>query len=172
MDQTNEILSLARERAEKRLDRALADVRAATLRVAREHNVPEGVLGHDQVDLLGRIMHTPALSRDLRREACQLMAKQELEALNGGAAPTQPRARQEPAPVDPAGGLPVIPMGKALQELDGVGVATVKALNQNGMQVVGDVVNVPDEHLAKMGLSQQQISAVRRAIAKAAQGPK
>lgn len=165
---TTEILSHARERAEARLDAALGAIRKATLAIAREHNIPEGVLGHDQVDLLGRILHSPGLSRDLRREACQLMAKQELEALH-----ERPAAARRAAPVDPppslSGGQPVIPMSKALLDLDGVNAATVKALNQANLQVVGDVVNVPDEHLAKLtSLAPQAIAKLRTAIAKAA----
>jgi hypothetical protein len=162
----NELLQLARERAEKRLDAAIAQIRLGIVKAAKDHQIPEGVLGHDTVDLLGRIMFQVALSRDLRREAGQLMAKQELEAM-GRSTPAPPA----PAPEDQASTTAVdalIPTSLAIAELQGITVAQCKALQAAGINQVGDLINVPDEHLEKITkLDAKAIGKVRAAVAKA-----
>lgn len=168
-DEHNEILQNARERAERRLDTALGEIRQSIMEAAKRNRIPEGVMGHDVVDLLGRVMFVPALSRDLRREAGQIMAKQEIEALHAPPAARHAPAAPPPPPAAFTGGAPSIPVARNLADLPGVNVSTVKALAQAQLVTVGDVVNVPDEHLAKVtGLNAQAIGKLRAAIAKAA----
>lgn len=131
----NEILQVARERAEARLDAAARQIRQAIIAAAKEHEIPEGVLGHDVVDLLGRIMFQPALSRDLRREAGQMMAKQELQKIGASAPPAAPPAPSAPAPA--AGVDPVIPTSLAIADLKGITVAQCKALQAAGLNQIG-----------------------------------
>jgi len=162
----NEILQLARERGEKRLDAAAKQIREAILAASKQHNIPTGVMGHDVVDLMGRIMFQPALSRELRREAGQVMAKQELEAMNSAPAP-QPA----PAPVaHGTGGEQSVPASMAVADLKGITVAQCKALQAAGLNQVGDIAGIPDEHLAKVTkLDDKAIGKIRAAVAKASE---
>lgn len=166
MAEVNEILQLARERAEKRLDTALGEIRLSMLEIAKRHRIPEGVLGHDVYDLLGRIAHSPALARDLRREAGQIMAKQELEELQSLPRPAPPPA---PTRVQPAAaGQAQVPVSMAIADLNGITVAQVKVLNGAGIIQIADLVNMPDEHLAKVTqLDPKAIGKIRAAVAKA-----
>lgn len=161
----NELLQLARARGEKRLDAAIKQIREDMQTAAKDHDIPADVLGHDVVDLLGRIMFTPALARDLRREAGQRMAKQELETMGSTTAPAT-----SATPPAPAIKLTVIPTSLSIAELQGITVHQSKALMAAGINQVGDLLNIPDEHLAKVTkLDDKAIGKIRAAVAKAAE---
>lgn len=162
----NEALQSARQRGDQRLDAALAALRRAAATIGAQHSIPEGIQGHSVEELLGRIAYVPALSRDLRRAAGQALAKQELDnLLKAPPIPREPALRQ----VDTSD-LVNIPKGLDLADLSGITAAQVKQLKAAGLNQVGDVLGVPDEHLAKiLTWDAKQVGKLRAAIAKASQ---
>lgn len=160
----NEVLQSAREKADKRLGDAVGALRKAAAEIGRTHEIPDGIQGHSVEELLGRIAYVPSLSRDLARAAGQALAKQELDAFASRPRPAvQPPLRQVETD-----NLVQIPKGLDLADLPGISPAQVKQLKAAGMQQVQDVINVPDEHLAKMlSWDPKQIGKLRAAVSKA-----
>jgi hypothetical protein len=163
----NEALQSARQRGDQRLDAALAALRRAAATIGTQHGIPEGIQGHSVEELLGRIAYVPSLARDLRRAAGQALAKQELDnLLKAPPVPSQSSLRQ----VADTSDLVNIPKGLDLADLAGITAAQVKQLKAAGLNQVGDIVNVPDEHLAKiLTWDAKQVGKLRAAIAKASQ---
>lgn len=159
----NEVLQSAREKADKRLHAAIGELHRAAAEIGARHQIPDGIQGHSVAELLGRIAWVPALSRELARAAGQALAKQELDGLlKTPAAPSKPAL----GGVDPAA-LPRVPMGMDLADLPGITPAQVKALKAAGLHQVTDVVNMPDEHLAKItSWDAKAIGKLRAAIGK------
>lgn len=174
---TTELTQIARQRADVRIDAALAAVRKAMQAVAGEFGIPDGIHGHTPEDLLGRISQVPSLSRELRVALAQALAKREIEAMTASQARPEPQAAagvrqappQRPRPAPPVEAAPKLPEGMPLEDLDGVTVQTVRILRQAGLRTVGDVARVPDEHLEKIGgIGPRSIHQLRDAIARAA----
>lgn len=172
MPTTEELsMQVARERADKRLDSAIGQLRAAARKIGEAHNIPENIQGHSIEELLGRMAYIPSMARDLRRAAGQELAKQELAAAFDRPAPPRdtPPARHVP-PVDPSKIGASVPVGLDIAELSGITVQTQRALKAAGMNTVGDVYMVPDEHLLKVsGIAEKSLQQLRAAIAKASQ---
>lgn len=164
----NEALQSARARGDQRLDAALAALRRAAAEIGAQHSIPDGIQGHSVEELLGRIAYVPSLARDLRRAAGQALAKQELDRLlKAPVLPSEPSmgALNE---AGAAAGLVSIPKGLDLADLAGITAAQVKQLKGAGLYQVGDVVDMPDEHLAKiLTWDAKQVGKLRAAIAKA-----
>lgn len=175
MSETDDTNAVARERADKSLDAAVGELRAAAHKIGLEHEVPEGIAGHSIEELLGRITYIPSMARELRRAAGQAMAKGELRKLFDQAAQAPDGAGKKPeapatikALIEPSKIPANIPVGRDVQDLDGITVQTVKALKAAGLATVGDVVTVPDEHLVKLsGLGEKSVVQIRAAIARA-----
>jgi len=165
----NEALQSARQRGDRRLDAALAALRRSAAAIGAQFGIPEGIQGHSVEELLGRIAYVPSLARDLRRAAGQALAKQELDRLlKAPPVPSESSLRQVNAPAGAAG--PVIPMGLDLADLAGMTAAQVKQLKAAGLNQVCDVVNMPDEHLAKVtSWDAKNVGKLRAAIAKVSQ---
>jgi hypothetical protein len=160
----NELLQSAREKADKRLNDAVGALRKAAAEIAKAHGIPDGIQGHSVEELLGRIAYVPSLSRELGRAAGQVLAKQEIDAV---VSPARPAVQSPVRPVDTSQ-LPRIPAGLDLAELAGITPVQVKQLKGAGMNQVQDVINVPDEHLAKvLSWEPKQIGKLRAAVAKA-----
>lgn len=162
----NEVLQSAREKADRRLNAAVGALRKAAAEIGRAHKIPDEIQGHSVEELLGRIAYVPSLSRELARAAGQALAKQELDGL----------LEKTPAPSKPAVGavdtanLVSIPKGLDLADLAGITPAQVKHLKAAGLNQVQDVIDMPDEHLAKvLSWDPKQIGKLRAAIAKASQ---
>lgn len=161
----NEVLQSARERADRRLDAAIGELRKAAAEIGRAHKIPDDIQGHSVEELLGRIAYVPSLARELARAAGQALAKQEFDGLLATAA-----APREPAlgVVADTSKMVSIPKGLDLADLPGITPAQVKALKAAGLNQVGDVVSVPDEHLAKvLSWEPKLIGKLRAAIGKA-----
>lgn len=160
----NEVLQSAREKADRRLNAAVGALRKAAAEIGRAHKIPDDIQGHSVEELLGRIAYVPSLSRELARAAGQALAKQELDGL---LAKTPPPGEPAVGVVDTSS-LVSIPKGLDLADLGGITPAQVKQLKGAGMHQVGDVVAVPDEHLAKLlTWDVKQIGKLRAAISKA-----
>lgn len=163
-DQT-EVLNLARTRAEKRIDAAIGELHKAAAKIGTEHDLPDNISGHSVAELLGRISFVPSVGRDLRRALGQAMAKQELEQAMFRTPVAPPVKRVPEQAAKPAG----VPHSTDLANLSGITVQVVKALKAAGLHSVGDVINVPDEHLLKIsGLAERTVAQLRGAIAKVA----
>lgn len=163
----NEVLIVAREQAEKTIDAAIGELQKFATELGVKYQIPDNVLGHAVGDLLGRIAYVPSMTRDLRRELGQALAKKSLEARFSDAKAAAP-AKTEPKALD----MGVIPHGMALEDLDGVTVQVVKSLKAASLMTVGDVVKIPREHLVKInGLGEKSVAQLMAAIAKASQGP-
>lgn len=180
---------LARERADARIDAALGALRQAAKEIGKEHGIPDGIAGHSVDELLGRMGYVPSMARDLRRATAQELAKQELSrAFDREPLPAKPRGRPVPshasggstAPQDPPP-RPLIdvskrpataPVGLDVSELSGITVQTARALKAAGLDNVGQVMAVPDEHLLKIsGLAEKSVAQLRHAIANASAPP-
>lgn len=176
MDEAEQMTAVARERADNQIDAALGALRKSAHEIGIEHGIPEGIAGHSIEELLGRMAYIPSMARDLRRACGQELAKQELNKLFDQNLETseRPRAAKAPPPIqkiEPSKIPPAIPVGLDVGSLDGVSVQTIKALRDAGLNKVGDVVNIPDEHLIKMqGLGEKSVAHIRAAIAKASVG--
>lgn len=168
MTDTDQITALARERAEKRIDGALGELKKAAREIGTKYGIPDGIGGHTIEELLGRIAYIPTMARDMRRACGQELAKQELDKfLSEGAAPAQ-KTIEVPIKVEPSMIPGNIPVGMDVGDLDGVTVQAVAALREAGLNKVGDVVNVPDDFLVKInGLGEKSVAHIRAAIAKA-----
>ena len=176
MTDATELTVVARERADKRIDAAVGELIAAAHEIGKKHGIPEGIQGHSIGELLGRMAYIPSMARDLRRACGQELSKLEIDKVfeekAGGA---DPAAQVEtPAPktaseVIPPSKIPdSVPIGMDVGDLSGVTVQAVKALKSAGLHKVGDVVNVPDEHLEKInGLGAKSVAMIRTAIAQA-----
>lgn len=169
-EKIDQLTQVARERADKKLDAAIGDLHKAATEIGKKHGIPEGIAGHSIDDLLGRIAYIPSMARELRRAAAQTLASLEIgQALES---PAKRREESAPAPVKPidlATLGSIMPSGKDLGDLKGLTVQTVKALKGAGLHQVGDVVNVPDEHLLKVpGIQAKQVAQLRQAIVRAA----
>ena len=122
---------------------------------------------------LGRIAHIRTMARDMRRACGQELAKQELNDYLDEAI-TPPGREGWPAPVqqkiEPSKIPRNIPVGMDVGDLNGVTVQAINALRTAGLTKIGDVVNVPDEHLVKInGLGEKSVAHIRAAIAKASE---
>jgi hypothetical protein len=160
----NEVLQSAREKADRRLNAAVGALRKAAAEIGRTHQIPDDIQGHSVEELLGRIAYVPSLSRELARAAGQALAKQELDGL---LAKTPVQGEPSVGLVDTSK-LTSIPKGLDLAELAGITPAMVKVLKAAALHQVQDVLQVPDEHLAKMlNWDAKQIGKLRAAIAKA-----
>lgn len=163
---------LARERADKRLDSAITALRDSARAIATAHGIPEGISGHSVEELLGRMAYIPSMARDLRRAAGQELAKQELASVLRAAEslrrPAEPE-RHAP-PIDPSRIPAPVPIGLDITDLSGITVQMQRALKAAGLNTVGDVYMVPDEHLLKIsGIAEKSVQQLRAAIAKASQ---
>ena len=173
MTEGEQITAIARERAEKRIDSALGDLKKAAREIGKKYGIPDGIGGHTIEELLGRMAYIPTMARDMRRACGQELAKQELANFLDDAA--EPEGRQVlPPPIHPAiepSKIPrKIPVGMDVCDLDGVTVQAINALRTAGLTKIGDVVNVPDEHLVKInGLGEKSVAHIRAAIAKASE---
>ncbi len=166
---------VARERADKRIDTALGQLQKAALEIGKDNGIPEGISGHSIAELLGRMAYVPSMARELRRACGQELAKIELNKMFDEAQPDAAASKLSPisAKIIP-GTMPLpdgVTAGTDLGTLDGISVQTVKALHDAGLVNVGDVVNIPDEHLVKMqGLGEKSVAHLRAAIAKGPAG--
>ena len=173
MSDAEQITALARERAEKRIDSALGDLKKAAREIGTKYGIPDGIAGHSIEELLGRIAYIPTMARDMRRACGQELAKQELANFLDDAA--EPEGGQVlPPPIhqtmEPSKIPRNIPVGMDVGDLDGVTVQAINALRTAGLTKIGDVVNVPDEHLVKInGLGEKSVAHIRAAIAKASE---
>ena len=172
MTDSEQITAIARERAEKRIDSALGELKKAAREIGEKYGIPDGIAGHTIEELLGRIAYIPTMARDLRRVCGQELAKQELDKFlsDSEAAPNVAEPVSAASPVIEPALIPGnIPVGLDVGDLDGVTVQAIAALREAGLNKVGDVVNVPDEHLIKInGLGEKSVANIRAAIAKAA----
>lgn len=171
--QIDEMTQVARREADKIIDTALGELRAAARDIGRRHEIPENIGGLSTEELLGRMAYIPSMARDLRRIAGQEIAKQLIEQQIRRPPPSSPFP--EPPPIEDSDRIDVskipdaIPVGMDVVDLDGVTVQTIKALKAAGLKTVGDVVAVPDEHLLKVsGIAEKGLQQIRAAIAKAA----
>ena len=174
MSDAEQITAIARERAEKRIDGALGDLKKAAREIGTKYGIPDGIAGHTIEELLGRIAYIPTMARDMRRVCGQELAKQELDKFlsDDEAAPNVAEPVSTAGPViEPSLIAGNIPVGLDVGDLDGVTVQAINALRDAGLNKVGDVVNVPDAHLVKMnGLGEKSVAHIRAAIAKASGG--
>ena len=173
MTDAEQMTAVARERADERIDASIGALRKAAHEIGKTQGIPENIAGHSIEELLGRMTYVPSMARDLRRACGQELAKQELNAfLDGSAASTQAPKTDlyKPGPIEPSKIPGNIPVGMDIGDLDGVSVQTIAALREGGLNKVGDILIVPDEHLIKMnGLGEKSVAHVRAAIAKAAE---
>jgi hypothetical protein len=169
MEEIEQMTIVARERADKRIDTALGEMHAAAHKIGVAQKIPENIAGLSIEELLGRMAYIPTMARDLRRACGQELAKQELNAfLDTTPVPSNKAASKLPPPIEPSKIPETIPVGMDVGDLDGVSTQTIAALRNAGLNSVGDVVAVPDEHLAKMqGLGEKSVAHIRAAIAKA-----
>lgn len=178
--ETEQLTAVARERADKRIDAALGALHAAAHEIGIKHGIPEGIAGHSIEELLGRMAYIPTMARDLRRACGQEIAKEELnkvfeqsDALQQSVADHQgPKMDKRPTPPIEPSKIPInIPVGMDVGDLDGISTQTINALRTAGLTTVGEIVNIPDEHLVKLnGLGEKSIAHIRVAIAKASEG--
>lgn len=177
MSTAEQMTAVARERADKTIDKAIGELRAAALAIGKKHDIPEDIAGHSIEELLGRMAYIPSMARELRRSCGQELAKIELKrfledsTLKTRKADVISTADIKPATkVIPASEIPAnIPVGMDVGDLHGVTVQAVKALRTAGLTKVGDVVVVPDAHLVKInGLGDKSVAMIRAAIARAA----
>lgn len=173
MTDADQTTAVARERADKRIDTALGELHAAANEIGIRHGIPEGIAGHSIEELLGRMAYIPSMARDLRRACGQELAKDELNKLFD-AGPTKQAAKPEvpppppPPTIEPSKIPGNIPVGMDVGDLQGVTVQAVKALKLAGLSTIGEVMKIPDEHLAKVhGLGDKSVAQIRLAIAKA-----
>lgn len=172
MSDAEQMTAVARERAEKRIDDALGELKKAAREIGKKHGIPDGIGGHTIEELLGRIAYIPTMARDMRRACGQELAKQELDQYLSDAAPKTRSADvvKVPPKIEPSKIPGNIPVGMDVGSLDGVTVQAVNALREAGLTKVGDVVVVPDEHLVKInGLGEKSVAHIRAAIAKASE---
>ena len=171
MNDAEQITAIARERAEKRIDSALGDLKKDAREIGTKYGIPDGIAGHSIEELLGRIAYIPTMARDMRRACGQELAKQELDDFLGG--DMSEKLKEVPTiqkTIEPSLIPGNIPVGMDVGALDGVTVQAVTALRNAGLDKVGDVVNVPDEHLLKVtGLGEKSVAHIRAAIAKASE---
>ena len=171
MQDAIEATAVARQRADKIIDKAVGELRASALKIGEKAGIPEGVAGHSIDELLGRMAYVPTMARDLRRACGQELAKAELERVFGEMARSGKvtKASKATTPsIDPSKIPDSFPVTLDIGQLDGVTSQTIKALRAAGLNTVGDIVVVPDEHLIKFqGLGEKSIAQVRLAIAKA-----
>lgn len=170
MTDAEQMTIVARERADKKIDSALGELRKAALAIGKKHGIPEDIAGHSIEELLGRMAYIPSMARDLRRACGQELAKLELNKFLDEAQdePALKTSTAKPAPIEPSNIPGNIPIGLDVGQLDGITGQTVKALREAGLNKVGDIVTVPDEHLIKFnGLGEKSIAQIRVAIAKA-----
>ena len=171
MTDADQTTAVARERADKRIDAALGELHAAANVIGLKHGIPEGVAGHSIEELLGRMAYIPSMARDLRRACGQELAKDELNKLFEAAPPgptTFPAPGVDMPVVEPSKIPGNIPVGMDVGDLQGVTVQAVKALRLAGLNNVGDVLVIPDEHLAKInGLGDKSVAQIRLAISRA-----
>ena len=178
MSDAEQLTIVARERADKIMDQAIGELRAAAKEIGTRLGIPENIAGHSIEELLGRMTYVPSMSRDLRRVCGQELAKLELDALfKAPPVVARPATRSAPPPppppapvaIPPSVAAKVVPVGLDVGDLQGVTVQSVKALRAAGLHKVGDLLNVPDEHLVKInGLGEKSVAQIRIAIAKAA----
>ena len=166
-----ELTAIARERAEKRIDGALGELKKAAREIGKKYGIPDGIGGHTIEELLGRIAYIPTMARDMRRACGQELAKQELDTFLTEGAPEKLKEAPPTAKIIEPSLIPGnIPVGLDVGDLDGVSVQAVAALREAGLNKVGDVVNVPDEFLVKInGLGEKSVAHIRAAIAKASE---
>ena len=173
MDEMEQLAAVARERADKCIDGALGELHAAALEIGKEHDMPEGIAGHSIDELLGRMAYIPTMARDLRRACGQELAKRYInDMMTGKAAKVTTKVVDEPpaGKIEPSKIPGNIPVGMDVGDLDGVTVQAINALRTAGLTKIGDVVNVPDEHLVKItGLGEKSVAHIRAAIAKASE---
>ena len=174
MGEAEQMTAVARERADKIIDAAIGALRKAAHEIGVAQGIPEGIAGHSIEELLGRITYVPTMARDLRRACGQELAKLELnKVFAANDPPSAPAAKINPPVVEPSKIPGNIPVGMDIGDLDGISVQTITALRQNGLNKVGDLVTIPDEHLVKMsGLGDKSVAHVRAAIAKAGEQSK
>ncbi len=170
MNEPEQMTAIARERGDKKIDTAIGELRLAAHDIGTRHGIPEDIAGHSIGELLGRIAYVPSMARDLRRVCGQELAKVELNKIFEDAPDSPSTARAEPKakPIEPSKLPGNIPISRDVGQLDGITGQTVKALREAGLDKVGDIVTVPDEHLVKInGLGEKSVAQIRVAIAKA-----
>lgn len=173
MPEANELMQVARQRAETTIDAALGELHAAAKEIGEKHEIPENIAGHSVSELLGRMAYIPSMARDLRRITGQELAKIELDKVMSGKS-SKPKAAPTPVPApkqaaaEPSKIPDAVPVGMDVSELSGVTVQAVKALKAAGLHTVGDVVTVPDEHMLKIdGIAEKSLQQIRGAITRA-----
>lgn len=173
MTDVEQMTKVARERADNRIDSAIGELRQAAHKIGAAHDIPENIAGHSIAELLGRMTYVPSMARDLRRACGQELAKQEINAyLDGTAGTAQVMHLDAPAskPIEPSLIPGNVPVGMDIGDLDGISVQTIAALRAGGLNKIGEIVTVPDEHLIKMvGMGEKTVAHVRAAIAKASE---
>lgn len=168
-NEQDQLTQVARERADKRIDAAIGDLHKAAVDIGRKHGIPEGISGHSVDDLLGRMAYIPSMARELRRALAHELTKQEIDRVVASAPVESLPSAPPTLKIDPSMIHDAIPVSLDVGDLEGVTVQTVKALRAAGLNCVGDVVVVPDEHLVKVnGLGAKSVQQIRAAIAKAA----
>ena len=167
-----EMMSVARERADKRIDKALGALRDAARAIAKEYEIPDNIAGHSVEELLGRMCWVPSQARDLRRTCGQELAKKELnDMFDDQRPPAKSSSVPEPSAfaATPSKAPDNVPVGRDVSDLRGLTVQTVKALKAAGLHTVGDVMAVPDAHMLKVqGIAEKSLQQIRASIQKAA----
>lgn len=166
----DQLTQVARERADERISSAIGELRKAAASIGKKYGIPEGISGHSIEELLGRIAYIPSMARELRRALALELTKQEIsEAMKATPAPAAAAKPAPTKPLEPSQIPDSIPVGLDVSELSGITVQTVKVLKAAGLSTVGDVVQIPDEHLLKvLGGGQagaKNLAAVRKAVA-------
>lgn len=161
----NQMMMIAREQAEKRIDAAIGELVKEAHRIADKYGFPEGVAGHSVGELLGRLTYVPSMARELRRQLGAALSKREIENV------IYPQIQPDPpAPVSRETQPPantVVPGNLDLSDVPGITVAVVKALKGAGLYNVTDVTRVPDEHLLKIsGIAERSLQQLRASLAK------
>lgn len=165
----DQLTQAARERADAKIAAAIGELHKAANEIGKKHGIPEGISGHSIDELLGRISYIPSMARELRRALALELTKREIDAVMKGEAPRPAAKTPAPrGPVEPSEIPDSIPVGLDVADLTGITVQTVKALKAAGLNTVGDVAQIPDEHLLKvLGGGQpgaKNLAAVRKAV--------
>jgi hypothetical protein len=168
-NETDQLTQVARERADKRISEAIGELHKAAATIGHKHGIPEGISGHSISELLGRIAYIPSMARELRRALAHELTKIELDEAMSGKRPA-PAPKAKPADdakvIEPSQIPDAVPVGLDVADLTGITVQTQKALKAAGLHTVGDLVKIPDEHLAKI-IPAKAVGGVRAAISKA-----
>ena len=168
MSDVEQMTAVARDRADECIDKALGELHAAAQRIGEKAGIPDNIAGQSIEQLLGRMAYIPTQARDLRRACAQELAKQNIAAFLSGDTPRPELAPKVDIPVVEPSKIPgSIPVGMDIGSVEGISVQTLAALRASGLTSIGDIVNVPDEHLCKIqGMGEKSVAHLRVASAK------